>query len=1082
MTEKDVTFGTWLRRQRLQLDLTQLELAQQVGCSIVTIRKLERAELRPSKHLVQRLIEVLQIAPAQQATLIAFARRNRAESQFDQISSEPANSSPPLASGLPLHCHQLYARPAAFVGRAHELAEIEAAFTQARLGHGQLRFISGEAGAGKSALLGEFLRSVLVTHPDVVITLGGCDAQTGGADAYLPFREALNFLVNGAPLNTEMHPSSPDSASHLAQLGPWIRQLVVEHGPHLIDTFVPGTLFSLPSGSPKRQTIDQSLLGNLRIAQSQIYEQYVTVLHAIAQRWPLILVLEDLHWADTPSIGLLFRLGRHLAGSRLLVLCTYRSEEMSLGREGEDHPLHPVVAELQRHLGKIVIDLDAVHAQERQALVEALIDSEANRLDRAFRQTLYQHTNGHPLFVVELLRDLQRTGALVKDDTGCWISEAALAWHELPARVEGMIAVRMARLSSEERRSLTIASVVGDRFPAELIAQVQGIETRLLIQQLSGSLQKQHKLIAAEGVEQLQDQRFTYYRFSHNLMRVYLYDRLDQVERVYLHEDVGRALETHYGTQATTLAVQLAYHYTQAGVQEKAVTYLIQAGDQMRNGSANQEALRYYQQALTLMTADEARYDSVLARRALLLIELFRGREAIDDYEQLLHNARQANNQEQEFERLLGLARAHYLVALDDQENRSIGKMHELCLTARALAEQLGNKRYQIQALLTTTWSADFWPENRPTALTQAQQAYRLSRELDDEDLVVASKLAQLNLAPWHEQVQLGEALISELEARQELSRLNIVYFNLMWVHFLLGNFRRAVTCCDTGIALANRIGVLPVMYPTLKACALLGLGRYSEAWAALQQEIADEAHPFSRTFQMMGEGLYHYELSAYSQAIELWETVVVQAKRLDRPWLQSWAQLMIGYALIRSSPAGKVEHKRIAQLLAQVSERVLAGLSIVAASAQQLHAELALAEGRLTECMQHVIACEAIAKDEKDHPRLVTIQELHARLLLAQQQPADALVHCEQALHTATMIDYLPMLWRIHVTKAHALQALKQPMAVTATYQQALAVIELLTDKMTDPDLKRVFLSDPLVASVRLAVSIVLFSTDCEL
>jgi tetratricopeptide (TPR) repeat protein len=510
--------------------------------------------------------------------------------------------------------------------------------------------------------------------------------------------------------------------------------------------------------------------------------------------------------------------------------------------------------------------------------------------------------------------------------------------------------------------------------------------------------------------------------------------------------------------------------------------HLIQAGDQMRNGSANQEALRYYAQALTFITADETLYDSVLARRALIFLDLFRGREAIADYARLLHNARRANNQDQEFEWLLGLARAYYLVALDDQENKSVGKMHELCLAARALAEQLGNKRYQVQSLLTTAWSADFWHENRSTALALARQACVLSQELGDEDLVVASKLALFGLAPWHEQVQLGEAMIAELEARQELSRLNNVYFSLMWLHYLLGNFKRAVACCDLGIALANRIGVLPVMYPTLKTCALLMLGRYGEAWASLQQEIADEDHPFSRTFQLMGEGLYYYELSAYAHSIELFEEIVVQAERLHRPWLQSWAQLMIGYALLRSPHAGLSEHKQIAHLLTQVSGRVLAGLTVYATAAQQLHAELALAEGRLAACRQQVMACIDLANAEKDLPHLVTVQELHTRLLLAQGQPDEAIVQCEQALDTATMIDYRPMLWRIHVIKAQALQALKQPTAVIAAYQQALTVIERLAANIPEPDLKRVFLSDPLVASVRLAISSVHFSTDSEL
>src|SRR5262249_18469968 len=126
------------------------------------------------------------------------------------------------------------------------------------------------------------------------------------------------------------------------------------------------------------------------VEQSQIFEQTVKVLQAMAVHRPLLLVLEDLHWADEATVGLLFRLGRQVAGSRILVLGTYRSEEVSMGQGGEPHLLQKMVDELRRNLGEIHIDLDAARAREGLALVDALLDIETNRLDDAFRQALYE--------------------------------------------------------------------------------------------------------------------------------------------------------------------------------------------------------------------------------------------------------------------------------------------------------------------------------------------------------------------------------------------------------------------------------------------------------------------------------------------------------------------------------------------------------------------------------------------------------------------------------------------------------------------------------------------------------------------
>ena len=144
----------------------------------------------------------------------------------------------------------------------------------------------------------------------------------------------------------------------------------------------------------------------------------------LAKHKPILLILDDLQWADSGSINLLFHLGRRIEGSRMLIVCAYRATEVALGREGERHPLEPVKNEFKRIFGEV--ELEVFKAEDRQ-FVNAFLDADPNRLGSAFRDTLFRQTKGHPLFTVELLRDMQDQGVLVKDEKGQWIEGIPMA-------------------------------------------------------------------------------------------------------------------------------------------------------------------------------------------------------------------------------------------------------------------------------------------------------------------------------------------------------------------------------------------------------------------------------------------------------------------------------------------------------------------------------------------------------------------------------------------------------------------------------------------------------------------------------
>jgi predicted ATPase len=286
-----------------------------------------------------------------------------------------------------------------------------------------------------------------------------------------------------------------------------------------------------------------------------------------------------------------------------MIIGTFRPIEITLTREGKPHPLEGVVAELKRYHGNIVMDLSNIGDAAEFELVNQLIDIEPNDLGVDFRRFLHRQTNGNPLFVVELLKEMKENGALLKNEGGFWVQSPHLAWNKLPARVEGVIERRINRLSTQHRALLTIGCVEGEEFTAEVIAQAETMDTRGVVNLLSGELDKKHQLVSASGVHRLGYQRLSHYHFQHNLFQKYLYNSLDEVERSYFHEDVGLILEEIYGAQATTIAVQLARHFKEAGIHGKAVQYLYQAGIRALHLSAYQEAVAHFREGLALLAS-----------------------------------------------------------------------------------------------------------------------------------------------------------------------------------------------------------------------------------------------------------------------------------------------------------------------------------------------------------------------------------------------------------------------------------------------------------------------------------------------
>jgi ABC-type oligopeptide transport system substrate-binding subunit/serine/threonine protein kinase len=473
---------------------------------------------------------------------------------------------------------------------------------------GSVVFVAGDAGSGKTSLMRAFAERAQTTFPDLLVAWGACNAFTGRGDPYLPFRDILSSLTGDVESALRTGTITKEQAGHLWTIMPQAVSAMLERGPALIDTFVSGsalverTATAVPEDgillSRLRQQVqkDRPVPGELE--QAELFQQFTNVLCRLADENPILIIIDDLQWADSGSINLLFHLGRRLAGARILIVGAYRPEDL-ITVEGKRHPLQPLLDRFKRIFGDVWLDLNQ---SEGRPFVEQFLDTEPNQLSDPFRRTLLKHTDGHPLFTVELLRDLQERGDMVRDEKGRWVEGPYLDWATLPARVEGVIEERIGRLKYELRDILTVAAVEGEDFTAQVVARVQKLQERQLLSTLSRELEKQHQLVKERQPVRVGKRQLSRYRFTHTLFQRYLYNDLGIGERQLLHGEIAELLEELYAGRTEEITVQLARHYAEAGMGGKAATYLLKAGDRARGLYAHHEAIDHYRQALVFLT------------------------------------------------------------------------------------------------------------------------------------------------------------------------------------------------------------------------------------------------------------------------------------------------------------------------------------------------------------------------------------------------------------------------------------------------------------------------------------------------
>ena len=418
--------------------------------------------------------------------------------------------------------------------------------------------VSGEAGLGKTTLVAEGAR--VASDAGACVLFGHCEEDL--ATPYQLFAEALGHYVTHAP--------EEQLLAHVDAYGSELARLVPTLGSRLRE---------LPPSKATDSDTERFLL----------FAAVVGLLGAMSEEQPVVLILDDLQWADKGSLLLLLHLAAADQAMRVLILGTYRDSGMS-----RSHPLTDTLAALHRVSGVNRIQLEGLDDGGVVALLEAAAGQSLDDSGVSLAQALTRETDGNPFFVTEMLRHLSETGAIYQDATGRWVAESALEHSALPDSVRVVIGARVGRLGENAGRVLSVASVIGRDFDLDLLARATKTGEDELLDILD----------AAASVALVRELADTgRYSFAHALIQHTLYEDLGHNRRGRSHRRVAEALEELCGGRPGQRVGELARHWTCATQPidlAKAIGYSKQAGDAALGALAPGDALRYYAQALDL--------------------------------------------------------------------------------------------------------------------------------------------------------------------------------------------------------------------------------------------------------------------------------------------------------------------------------------------------------------------------------------------------------------------------------------------------------------------------------------------------
>jgi len=449
------------------------------------------------------------------------------------------------------------------VGRAEERRRLRTGFESACVGNGRMFCVTGEPGLGKTTFVDDFLDELAADGHAFTLARGRCSERLAGSEAYLPILEALDSF-----LQSEHGASIPATMKELAPT--WYAQLAP------------------PSAK---------LLANLNDAsQERRKREFVGFLKEVSLERPIVLFLDDVHWADPSSVDLLAYLGNQCARLPLLLVVTYRPSDLLRNQ----HPFGPIKLDLEARGACAEIGLAFLDRAELDQYIHLIYSGHGFPDD--FAAIIHAKTEGNPLFMVDLLRYLHDGGTFAKEEDR-WILARPLPdlQRDLPASVRGMIQRKVDQLSQSDRQLLTAGSVQGAEFDSAVVAAVLGREAVEVEERLS-VLERVYALVRLVRELEYPNGTLTMrYRFVHVLYQHAFYAALPPTRRANWSSAAAKTLLRHHGEKSPAVATELAILFEAARDPANAVSYFLLAAHNAIRLCAHDEGVALAARGLALL-------------------------------------------------------------------------------------------------------------------------------------------------------------------------------------------------------------------------------------------------------------------------------------------------------------------------------------------------------------------------------------------------------------------------------------------------------------------------------------------------
>lgn len=604
-----------------------------------------------------------------------------------------------------------------FVGRDEELEKLQSRFERARNGDGNALFVTGGAGTGKTSLLEQFLLDVSVSEPETQIAVGNASEQYGSGEPYQPFVEAFEELI-GSGADPE------EGASRKEQL----KRLAGKVAPYWLSAVpVAGSIVAAvwETAREVKEEVEEASTGTKRPPNEEtLFYQYTELLFAAAEQSPVVLFLDDLHWADEATCSLLGHLSRRVDEKRVLILGTYRPAEVQM----EGHPVKKTRQELERYGVADRLELDPL---ETPALADVVEEELGAPPSPELLHFLEKRAGTTPLFFVEFLRWLADQN-FCRRIGGEWDLVGRPDEIEVPRSAKSAIEKRLDRLDEDVERILEYASVQGDEFDSTVLSRLLDVDELELEERLQ-SLVRRHRLIRPVGERDFPSGDFaTVYRFRHSLFQDVLHSNLFGKRRVLLHRKTAEILEDLYGDQTEQVDFELSVHFDQGRQPEKAFEAALRAADKAASLYAHTDAIELLERARKNVPGTDEEID-VLERLARQHRILGRYGHALQELEQAIQAAREIDAPS----RLLALRIQLVRVALD-YGDRLASNIHDELIDLADRAREMG----EDEQLCRILWCFRRLPPDEHISTIEAlEEALEIAERLGSEKLVARAEV-----------------------------------------------------------------------------------------------------------------------------------------------------------------------------------------------------------------------------------------------------------------------------------------------------------------------------------------------------